>query len=343
MQNEKINPKMLILAREARGYSQMDLADQSGVSRSNISRFEKDEIVMSKELIGKLISTLKFQESLYHVDVDILPPALYRRRDTVAARILSQIDANTNLYQLNITDLLKAIQWPAPKLPTLPVSETGLPEQSAMRLRKLWKLADGPIDNLTEELEKRSIITVGVDFNTDRVDSRSILIDDNYPVIFYNKKLLGDRLRFTLAYELGHLVMHTRTAYVTFSDLSKETNLFAAEFLMPKDAILKDLDEKLNVERLAMLKAKWKTSMHAILYRAEDLGVITENQKRYLINEFNALGIRKREPKETDVAIERGMLLRDLITAYRSKQKMSVKKMAAFFHLSEEEFIERYN
>jgi len=343
MQNEKINPKMLILAREARGYSQADLADLSGVSRSNISRFERENIQMGNEQIIKIIEVLKFQESLYKADTDVLPPALYRRRDKVAARTLSQIDANVNFYQLNIGNLLNAMQWEAPKLPMLPASETGSPETSAALLRRQWKLPKGVIENLTAVLEQHGIITVPVEFFTDRVDSRSVLIDDKFPVIFYNKRLLGDRLRFTLAYELGHIVMHTRTPFVTFSDLSKETNLFAAEFLMPKETILKDLDDRLNVEALARLKGKWKTSMHAILYRAEDLKVITENQKRYLINEFNALGIRKREPKETDVPIEKGILLRDLITKYRSKQKMSVKQMGAFFHLTEDEFIQRYN
>jgi Zn-dependent peptidase ImmA (M78 family) len=182
-----------------------------------------------------------------------------------------------------------------------------------------------------------------MDFGTERVDSRSILIEDKFPVIFYNKKLLGDRLRFTLAYELGHIVMHTRTTLNTFTDLSKEANSFAAELLMPRNEIIKDLGEKVDLELLAKLKGKWKASMHAILYRAMDLQVITENQKRYLINEFNALKIRRREPKELDLAIERGRLLRDLITTYRTKQKMNMTQIAEFFYLFEDEFLERYS
>lgn len=334
---------MLALAREARGYSQADLADKSGVSRSNISRFEQDSIQMSQELIKKLLSILKFQETLFYTDTNILPPALYRRRDKVAGKVLMQIDANINLYQMNIVRLLNAMQKEVPNVPSLPVSETGSPEESAKQLRKLWKVPQGVIENLTQVLEAHGFITVPVDFETDRVDSRSILLDDKYPAIFYNKKLLGDRLRFTLAYELGHLVMHTKPAHITFNELSHETNRFAAEFLMPEADILKDLNENLDLDLLARLKLKWKVSMHSLLFRAEDLKVITENQKRYMINQFNALKIRKREPKELDITIEKGNLLRDLITKYRTKQKMSVKQMAQFFHLQEEEFLERYS
>lgn len=340
---EKINPKMLTLAREARGYSQADLAEKSGVSRSNISRFEQDSIQMSDDLISKIMSVLKFQDSLFYADADILPPALYRRRDTVPAKTLMQIDANINLYQMNIARLLDAMKKDAQEIPSLPISELGSPEEAANKLRKIWKLNKGTIENLTKVLEQHGIITVPVEFGTERVDSRSILINEKFPVIFYNKKLLGDRLRFTLAYELGHIVMHTRTVLNTFSDLSKETNSFAAEFLMPKDDIIKDLSENIDLDLLARLKGKWKASMHALLYRAMDLQVISENQKRYIINQFNALKIRRREPKELDLPIEKGHLLRDMITTYRTKQKMNMKQIAEFFHLFEDEFLERYN
>ncbi len=341
-ESQKINPKMLTLAREARGYSQADLAEKSGISRSTISRFEQDNLQMSDELLIKIMGVLKFQDSLFYTDTEILPPALYRRRDTVPAKTLMQIDANINLYQMNIARLLNAMKKEATIVPSLPLSETGSAEVAATKLRQLWKLKAGAIDNLTQVLEDHGFITMAVDFETERVDSRSILIEDKFPVIFYNKKLLGDRLRFTLAYELGHIVMHTRTLN-TFTDLSKETNSFAAEFLMPKEDILKDLKENVDVDLLARLKGKWKASMHAILYRAMDLEVITENQKRYLINQFNALKIRRREPKELDLPIEKGHLLRDLITTYRTKQKMNIKQIAEFFHLNEDEFLERFN
>ncbi|MCC6837238.1 MAG: ImmA/IrrE family metallo-endopeptidase [Bacteroidia bacterium] len=343
MQNEKLNPKMLTLAREARGYSQADLAELTGVSRSNISRFEQENIQLSEGFLKTILEKLNFPESILKTETDITPPALYRRRDNVPVKKLVTIDANINLYQMNIKRLLNNMQWEAPKVPLLPVSETLSPENSATKLREEWKLPKGAIDNLTEVMESHGFLTVPIEFATDRVDSRSVLIDNKYPVIFYNKKLLGDRLRFTLAYELGHLVMHTRTPLIKFEDLSHEANLFAAELLMPHDEMVKDLTGDIDLDLLAGLKGKWKVSMHALLYKAHDLKLISDNQKRYIINRFNALKIRRREPKELDLVIERGKLLRDLITTYRTKQKMSIAQMADFFYLHEAEFLERYN
>jgi len=201
----------------------------------------------------------------------------------------------------------------------------------------------GEVSNLIDLLEANGIMTLAVDFKTDRVDSRSILISNKYPVIFYNKALLGDRLRFTLAYELGHIVMHTRQALLSSEEVGHEANLFAAEFLMPEKEIQADFNETVNLDLLARLKKKWKVSMQAILYRANDLNMLTDNQKRYIVGQFNALKIRRREPVELDIAIERGSAVRDLITRYRTKQKMSVKEMADFFFLEQEEFLSRYN
>lgn len=340
---KKMNPKMLAIAREARGLSQVQLSELCGVSRSNISRYEIDLLNMSENFLIRIKQALGFPDSFYLENFEALPAPLYRKRDKVPAKYMAKVEALINIYKMNIEKLLKAVHFPTSKLPSLPVSKTGSACVAAMYLTAFWKLNPGPIENLTEVLEAQKIITVPVDFGTDRVDSRSIFIADKYPVIFYNKNLLGDRLRFTLAYELGHLIMHSRSSNLNLESAPHESNLFAAEFLMPETSIKSDFEEPLNIYRLAELKRKWKTSMHALLYRAEDTGMITENQKRYMINEFNAHRIRRREPKEYDVAVERGKLLRDLITNYRTKQKLSLSKMAAFFNLYEAEFLKMYN
>lgn len=342
-QEQKINPKMLMLAREARGLTQLELADKAGINRSNISRFEQEFTGFTDDVLEELIKALRFPEKFFFQDQEIFPPALYRRRDVVPAKTLSYIDANINIYRLNLHRFIEAMKMEAHKIPLLPVSELGSPEEVAIKLRKIWKMQKGEINNLIEILEENGIMTLAVDFNTDRVDSRSILINNQYPVIFYNKSLLGDRLRFTLAYELGHIMMHTRQVLVSTEEVGHEANVFAAEFLMPKKDIATDFKENITLDLLMNLKRKWKVSMQALLYRASDLQMLTENQKRYIIGQFNALKIRRREPIELDVMIERGSMIRNLITSYRTKQKMSLKQMSDFFYLNEEEFLRRYN
>lgn len=84
------------------------------------------------------------------------------------------------------------------------------------------------------------------------------------PLIFINKNQPVDRYRFTLAHELGHLVMH-RAPTPTMED---EANAFAAELLMPASDIYNDL-RNISIEKAAALKPFWRTSMAALFYRAK--------------------------------------------------------------------------
>lgn len=113
---------------------------------------------------------------------------------------------------------------------------------------------------------------------------------------------MGDRLRFSLAFQLGHLVMHTYSPVPADREISHEANLFAAELLMPEETIREDFMDGITLPILAQLKRKWKVSMISLLYRADDLGFLTPNQKRYLVQQFNDAKIRRREPVELDVA-----------------------------------------
>ena len=340
---EKINPQIVTIARESRGMTHLELAAQLGISKSSAWRLEQESTLPAEETLIKLSKTLHYPESFFFQKGEVLPMSLsYRRRDVVAAKLLSQIEANINIYRLNIEQLLTALQWKAIELPILDVNKYGTPQECARQLRKLWKLEKGAINNLSEVLEYHKIMLINFDFGTDRVDGKLIMALDKFPIIVTNRRLLGDRQRFTLAYQLGHLVMHLNTSPAFDRDLSHEANLFAAEFLMPEKDIKPDLQE-LSLSKLGELKRKWKVSMIALLYRAADIGLLTDNQKRYFLQQFNQQKIRKREPKELDIAAEQYKLVRDLLTQYRTKQKLSIAKMASFLHLEQDDFLERYN
>jgi Zn-dependent peptidase ImmA (M78 family)/transcriptional regulator with XRE-family HTH domain len=343
MSSIKINPKMLTLAREARGLSQSELADKLSISQSNLSKMEQEFIAVNHDVFKTVQKTLCYPEGFFFQEGEILPPAFYRKRDKVAFKTLLAIEANINIYRFNIEQLAQTIKYDPTPIPCLTVEKFGSPEAVAKQLRKLWKVGKGTVEDLTGLMEAHGILIVSFDFGTERVDGRSLLTNDKHPVIFLNKALLGDRLRFTLAYELGHLVMHANTTPKFGADVSQEAIKFAAEFIMPEKDILPDFDQPLTIQRLAELKKKWKISMQAILYRAHELGAITDNQKRYLIGVFNSMQIRRREPPELDIIKETPVLLRNLITNYRTKQKISVKEIANLFHLEQEEFLARFS
>jgi Zn-dependent peptidase ImmA (M78 family) len=340
---EKINPNMIAIARDSRNMTIVELADKMGTSKSSVARLEQDNTQANEDILDRLSKALGYPDSFFCQKGESLPFSLsYRRRDVVASKLLSQIEANINIYRLNLEQLMTAMQWKETEYPALDVVKYSGPLECAKHLRKLWKIEKGPIENLAEILEQQKIMLLDVDFGTERVDGRLMMASGKFPIIVTNKTLLGDRQRFTLAYQLGHLVMHLNTSPAFDRDLSHEANLFAAEFLMPEKEIQNDLQE-LSLPKLAELKRKWKVSMQSLVYRANDIGISSDNNKRYLIQQFNQQKIRRREPPELDIPKEQYRLVRDLVTQSRTKQKLSVAKMASFFHLEQDDFIGRYN
>ncbi|MGQ0829361.1 MAG: ImmA/IrrE family metallo-endopeptidase [Bacteroidota bacterium] len=338
----KLNPRMITLARESRGLTQKELADMLKISAGKLCKVELDSQSLNEELEAQLSKILSYPPSFFYQEGEVLPMSLnFRRRVIVAQKLIMPIEAQINIYRLNIEIMLK--EQILAKNIVLDIADYGSAGAIAKQLRKIWKMPKGRIENMTELLETKGILVVSSNFGTERVDSRTIITKTGHPVIVINSSMHGDRQRFSLSYELGHLIMHVYTQPGFKRNLGHEANLFAAEFLMPEEDIKKDFQGDITIPRLAELKRKWKVSMQALLYRASDLKFLTDNQKRYLLQQFNQLDIRRREPPEVDIAREKPVLLRNLISSYRTKQKMSLKAMAGFFNLTEEEFVERYS
>jgi Zn-dependent peptidase ImmA (M78 family) len=207
----------------------------------------------------------------------------------------------------------------------------------------MWNIPAGPIANLTSIIEDHGIAVCSFDFSTERVDSRCVTTEDEWPIIFINSHQLGDRRRFSLAYELGHMVMHMDLLEDWTRDTNHEAKLFAAEFLMPEKDIRKDFEEEITVRWLGVLKKKWRVSMISLLYRADDLGFISPTLKRSLIQQFNVLQIRRREPLELDVPIEKPKLIKQWLAKLKSQTKRSTADLAEKMHMNTDEFIELYN
>jgi Zn-dependent peptidase ImmA (M78 family)/DNA-binding XRE family transcriptional regulator len=340
---EKLNPRMVTLARESRGMTHGDLADKLNISKPTAWYLEQDYQNVNPSTLEALSKALNYPTSFFYQEGEIIPlPLSYRKRNVVSAKLITIIDAIVNIYRLNLQKLLNAIQYNDTHIPVIDPSKYSTPQECAQLLRKSWKLPKGPVANLSALLEEHGVLLIANDFGTEQVDAKTTIAATKHPLIVTNRTLSGDRLRFTLAYHLGYLVMHWRTNPNFERNLSHEANLFAAEFLMPEKDIKDDLTE-ITFGRLGELKRKWKVSMISLLHRSEDIGLTTENQKRYILQQFNQHGIKRREPPELDVPVEQYKLVRDLITKYKTKQKLNVKQIAEFFNLEQNDFLERYN
>lgn len=340
---EKVNPRMVTLARESKGLTLADLGKKLKFTPQAAWQLEQNYHNMNTDMLESLSDALNYPASFFVQEGESLPlPLSYRKRSVVPTWVLTQVDAIVNIYRLNLEKLLTTINYHEPQIPVLDVLKLGSPQECAKKLRKLWKIEKGPIENVSEILEANKIMLLSFPFDTESIDGKCTVAGGKYPLIVTQRKQLGDRQRFTLAYHLGYLVMHWKTSPEFSRDLSHEANLFAAEFLMPEKDIAEDLTD-ISFTQLGVLKKKWKSSMISLLHRSEDLELTTPNQKRYILQQFNQSGIKKREPLELDIPAEQYKIVRDLITKYKTKQQLNLKKLAGFFNLEENDFLQRYN
>ena len=82
--------------------------------------------------------------------------------------------------------------------------------------------------------------------------------------------------------------------------------------------------------------------MISLLYRADDLGLLTPNQRRYIIQQFNQQKIRRREPVELDVPKENATLLKKLIKKYITEYEISTRQMAAILAIPLQDYLDYY-
>jgi len=341
-----INPRMISIARESRGLSQTELAKKMGVSISNVSRMEFGYIEKISESIKILSDTLDYPVNFFSQTFLIQPPNVhYRKKLTLSPKIIRKADALMNIYRGNIEKILKTLTLDAANLPIIPDNKYASPKKIASYLRSFWNMPKGAVKDLVTLVEKHGIIIIPFDFETDKIDGRSMMTEDGHPVIFLNKFHPGERQRLTLAHELGHICMHLRTFPTFARDEEAEAFEFASEFLMPEVEIRYDLSQRLTLEKLADLKRVWRVSMAAILYWAEKLNCLTHNQSRYLWAQYSGSGYRREEP--LPINIDQPTLVTRLVSMYMvalelSKKENGIEEMANICCLSIDEFKNRY-
>lgn len=329
---------MVVLGRESRGLTQSELAATVGISQARISKIEAGLLPLSGEMLKTLSSALEYpehfflqDEDLYGIDTSIL---FHRKRQTIAIKTLNKIHAMVNIRRIHVAKMLKAAEIePAKRIPRFDIEEfDGQAEDVARAVRASWVLPRGPIQNVTKTIEDAGGIVIKCDFGTRMIDAISQWIVGLPPLFFVNSGVPGDRMRFSLAHELGHVIMHSTVN----TDIEDQANRFAASFLMPADDIRHSLGE-ITVPKLAVLKPYWKVSMGALLKRAADLDKITERQERYIWMQFSKAGYRLREPAELDIPPEEPQLLNKLIDLHRTRLQYSITEFSHLIALREKE------
>lgn len=312
-----INPSWLETARLVRGFTQEEAAKLLSISQGKLSKAEKGDQSLDESVILRMSSVYDFPVDFFYLDNDRSPDGhlYFRRKLTITGKEISKLLSKIKILKRIIDTLFCSIEVPDcilsaynPRLNT--------PEEIARKTRFAMKLYSGKVPNLAELLESYGIIVFPFDFETEKIDGLSVITSNGYKVIFSNSKMPEDRKRFSLAHELGHLIMHFDTPPEYAETVEEEANRFASEFLLPTNEIKDDLSF-LNFEKLGRLKRKWHVSMASILRKAKTLGCIDEKSYRNFQINFSKKGYNRQEP--ILLPIERPSFVRDTIKLFHDE------------------------
>lgn len=298
----KFNFRMLILAREAFGYTQRELSEKTGCKQSRLSKIEAGVLAPTTAEINSFMSALE-QDWGYFFNcgqATVANVSFYRKTKSIPFTVFRQCNAQMNIRRLQIEKRIGAASLGKRELPYLPPEKNGGAKSVARILRQKWGIRKGPIPCVTELVEGTGAVIVEFAFPSAKLDALCINAPGKTPIIFLNVDFPKSRRRLSLAHELGHLVMHTETHPL----VEDEAWDFASEFLMPAAEISNQL-KGLNLDKLGQLKKEWRVSMQAILYYAKKLGKISDSYNRYLWMQIAKSGSRLNEPFEDSIPDEK--------------------------------------
>lgn len=295
--------KRLRIARTAAGLSLRELEARIDkiVSAQALSKYERDEMMPGSRVLAALARVLDVQESYLLGQNDLTLESVEFRKNQITSRkdeasvkasVLSEVERYLEIEEFVG---LPSTKWSRPQGSPFRVVEPGDAETAAMRLRSAWDLGLDPIPNLAEFLEEQGIkvipLRMGERFSGLMCFARRSK-GENVPVIVVNEHDTGERQRFTLAHELGHLVLEGLDG----AKGEKLAHRFAGAFLMPAEMLWREVGkhrDSLSIGELVELKALFKTSIQAITYRLKDLQIIGEPLFKRLFDEFERRGWRK--------------------------------------------------
>jgi Zn-dependent peptidase ImmA (M78 family)/transcriptional regulator with XRE-family HTH domain len=322
-------------ARDFCDLTQTALAELAGVTQSKVSDIEAGRDARPKnEDVERIARATGFPVEFFYLGaLPDMPDGNYRRLKRGKARASRQVRAQARQVVELVQRAEHIVSMPPVRIDA--VSHVDDIEAIAQDVRDAAGVGRrDPIPNLTRAVERAGVVVAGIPSEIPDHTGYSAWPDfrlGGRPIIVFSRDDPGDRQRFTIAHELGHLILHTpaREDELDVDRAEKEANLFAGALLLPREAAIEAMRLPLTLTTLANVKATFGASIGMCAYRARDLGLISEERHVSLRKQLSARGWHRQEPVE--VPKEQPVLIREVLS--RTGSGTTVSARAESVHL----------
>ena len=323
----RLTPARFRDARKALRLTQTELGERVGVTRQSISAYEVGDKTPEPETFSAIARALQQPTSFFTTpDLDVFGefrPRFFRKfgPDTLRRNEACTIFGKWFIQIAKYID--DYVNYPLVDIPyNFPANPSGRYSDDEIELiaeetRKRWGLGLGPISNVLALFESKGVAVCRHVIEGERVEAFSFWNGDRPFIFMASEKDSGARIRFDLAHEVGHLILHRWVEQEeieipkTLKIIEAEADRFASAFLLPRRSFPNEVYTS-KLDAFVDLKRRWRVSIQAMIYRCRDLELIDDSQFTNLYKQISYRKWRTREPLDDPqlIPLEQPRLLR---------------------------------
>jgi Zn-dependent peptidase ImmA (M78 family)/DNA-binding XRE family transcriptional regulator len=312
----QIIPERIREAREARGYTREKFAEALDITPQAVGQYEVGQHAPGPEVMRAIIGLTSQPPAFFTADRPAVRErfgmpfwrSLSRMRRADRLKIARRLEwsADVVAYIERFIDLPPTL-LPSIKMPA-DLNDFEALEIAAESVREAWQLGSLPIEHMAATLESNGIILIKEQVGCEDMDAVSRWQAGRPYILLSADKNSLPRENFDLAHELAHLLCHPHVEVTSdnLASIERQANYFAGALLLPRRSFPQEVIST-SLNYFLELKARWRVSVQAMVYRCKDLGLLSGNQVSYLWRQLSK--IRKFEPLDDAFEPERPTLL----------------------------------
>ncbi len=332
---ETFNGGQLRLARHFWGKTLNDVAVDIDKTRQYVSQLETGKAKPRSDdpIVLSLADSLQVMPAFFYKSAGTLlseDQAHFRKLATTKTSTRQRVLAMGTIFDQLVEFFDTKVRLPNVDFPDESGAHTAEEiELAAERVRRHWSLGVGPIAHMVRVVESAGAVVAFFKDASTEVDALSIT--SRRPVIVRNDaKASPFRMRFDIAHELGHLVLHE--GHVTGDRKTEsEANRFASAFLLPRSTFVKVFPKRgtrIDWAGIRALKLEFQVSKAAILYRAKSLELLDDDQYRGAVITLKNRGEAIQEAEDAFCQKEEAEIVTKALEVLRVHHKLSREAVA---------------
>lgn len=350
-------PARLTEARLAARLTQTELARRVGVTRQMISNYELGKNNPTPDVMRKIAHELEQPIAYFTKEkrptFGIRSANFFRKTGADTQRRNNACEVYSEWFSSTAFALDKIANYPKVDFPQFePEGERYTDEEIelyAEQVRKHFGLGLGPISNVVRLLESKGILVCRYTIPDENIEAFSYWSGARPFIFLASEKGSAARARFDASHELGHLCLHKWVGQEEIADpvrlkvIESEADRFAGAFLLPRKQFPNEVYSP-RAESFKDLKARWKVSIQAMVYRCKDLSLFDDRQITNIYKQIYYKKWKTNEPLDKGpgaLPLEEPLLLKRVAELVFESGRYRIDEMKADLALSDE-VLERF-